>query len=174
MARGHLFSDPKIREEMLNLRLQGMSYKNLAKKYGVATSAIIYQCKIGGLILKEDDKKAIFELKKKGCSPKEAATILKASGTVVEFYYSHYEESNGIIIYKKTYFETSSPDELDYPLKVDPRDDRFRVDERGVGWVKDEIEGWICLGKTEKQRRLDEKKKKKKELEQKRIDMLTY
>lgn len=111
-GKGNIFSNVKVKQEMLEMRRQGHSYPSIAKKYGVHMTSIIYHCKRANLV--------------------------------------------GFIVKTRM---------------VNPF---LKVDQRGVEWLKDGDGQWLCVGKTRGRKRIDEIERKRRELEQKRLKMLTY
>jgi hypothetical protein len=174
MARGHTFENSKKKREMLNYRKQGYTYLQIARKYGADRTTIIYHCQRAGLSLKDNVRIKLYDLIDQGFSPSEVALELKIPSTVVEFYCDRYKVIEGrLFVNKKLNLEpiSSEPSQKKYSRS---RGVDYKIDERGVEWRKDLNDQWVCMGKTMKQRRLDEVNKKKRLLEEKRLDMLTY
>lgn len=115
MGKTNVFSNPDIKEEMLNLRKHGHPYQYLAEKYGVSYACIVYHCKAAGI-------------------------------------------TNKSLIIKKSELKR----------------DNFKIDEHGVEWRKDGSGDWICVGRTKEQRKIAALREKKKALEEKRLQILTY
>jgi len=181
MGRGHTFLDKKTKEEMLDLRRKGYTYFEIARKYNSTHTTIVYHCKRAGLFLKKEDKEAICTLVKKGFSATDIGLKLNVPSTMVDFYCF----KNGIrgkrLIYRtKLDLEPISvkPPRKKRELRLlKPKGDftqLFKVDERGVEWVKDERDKWICLGKSEKQQYIDDINRKKEILKIKQLKMITY
>lgn len=57
---GHVFSDPKIKKEMLSLRKQGLSFPEIAALYHVDHSTIVYHCQNAGISPDRKNKKIII------------------------------------------------------------------------------------------------------------------
>lgn len=178
MARGSTFSDPDVKAEMLELRLKGYSYVELAKKYRVDHTTIIYHCQVAGLTVSRDVRDTIFGLIKQGFSKEQVIEQLKISGTVVDFYcYRYGQEGTKIFGRTNLHLEPVAPrtpkiikDQVTPPTKAI----QTRIDDRGVEWRDDGHGGWICNGKSEKQYKQEANEKKKKDLEKKRLAMLSY
>lgn len=48
-GHGHVFDDPKVKEQMLNFRLEGYSYTDIARRYDVDHTTIMYHCRKAGI-----------------------------------------------------------------------------------------------------------------------------
>ena len=178
MARGHTFSDPNVKEEMLDLRRQGYSYVEIARKYHADHTTILYHCKKAGLILGRDAIQRLFCLVKQGLSAVDVGLRLHIPSTVVDFYCFRYGVvGNGIVFRTKTKLKSIVEPKPNGPVysKLPKSLNQFtKVDERGVEWIMGVDNQWICMGKTEKQYRLEQVEEKKRILEKRRLEMLTY
>lgn len=172
-----VFRDPEVKAEMLSLRLQGYSFVELARKYDCDHTSVIHQCQLEGIALKKDTREALFALKDQGFTPEQIAVQLKLSGTVVEFYCYRYG-IRGNQIYGRTYLHLEPvaprPPKIHVPVAPQPKAILVRMDDRGVEWRDDGHGGWICSGMSEKQYKQDLVEKKKRDLEKRRLEMLTY
>lgn len=184
MARGRVFTNPKKKAEMLNLRKQGHSYIAIGKKYGVDHTTILYHCKIAGFILSKEMRNSILSLIKQGDSQEKVARELQINRTVVEFYCCRYGLDRDKL-FSRTPQSTLKPLVLQIPqkektvtahytIKRTPRNIKIRVDDRGVEWIQNEHGEWKCMGKTAKQYQQGDIARKKKILELKRKEMLSY
>ena len=91
MKSNDLFTEEK-KNEMLELRMKGYSYPQLAQKYGVHDTTIIYHCKHAGITLKEEEKNCILKMSKEGMSNIDISLKIGVAVSVVEFYISRYNE----------------------------------------------------------------------------------
>jgi hypothetical protein len=179
MGRGHTFSNQMIREEMLDFRRKGYSYIDIARKYNSDHTTILYHCRRAGLVLNEELKNELYSLVKKGFSAIDVGKKLNIPSTVVDFYCFRYGVRG-----KKLTCRTKL--HLD-PISIKPKrikrekiiiikhqSQLLKIDEKGTEWLIESSGELVCLGKSKKQEKIDEGNKKKKELELKRLEILTY
>lgn len=159
MGQGSIFIDPKVKAEMINLRKSGKTYKELATKYKVDHSSIVYHCQEAGLTLKNEQRFALFTLAKQGLTTRQISKRLNLSGTVIDFYCSRHKVKRGCL--------KTNPNLVFKPVLV-------KKDEHGVEWHSDLSGGWICVGKSKEQQKVDQLGHKRKELEERRLQMLIY
>jgi len=183
MLRSRKFADPEIKKEMLNLRLQGLSYNEISKRYNADYSTIIYHCKEAGLTLKTEVKKQLFGMLIEGSPCDDIVNKLNIPKQVVDFYHTRYRiEGDKLPFVKSQFLKIRAKRERLYEKKKEAeskllkinKTKRVKIDERGVEWCSDLMGGWICLGKSSKQQQLAILSQKKKDLELKRIKMLIY
>lgn len=166
-----VFRRPEIKEEMLDLRRQGYSYSELARKYGCDHTSIIHQCILAGIALTGNIRNQVSSLIKRGISPEEVAERFGISSTVVELY--SYRKSLSQANPKLEHIARIPP-EIVEPVAKPEKTILTRMDERGVEWRRIGQDDWVCMGRTEKQYKKDEIERRRRELEAKRIEMLTY
>jgi hypothetical protein len=173
MARGHTFSDPEVKKEMLDLRRKGYSYMEIARKYSVDHTSILYHCQKAGLTLTEEEKIKLFDLVKGGRSSAEVGLRLRVPPTVVEFYCFRYGVGGDKVLFMSKSCLNLPP--LN-PPSGNPTStvERMKIDSRGVEWFMDAQGTWLCVGKTERQMRIDKTDEKKRNLEKKRLELLAY
>jgi hypothetical protein len=175
MARGNIFSNQNIKEEMLSLREHGYPYVDLARKYNCIHTTIIYHCRKAGLVLKEKDREKLYDLVKKGMSASEVAKEMHIPSTVVDFYCFRYGvRGEKLLSRTRVTLEPIVQRPPRSPRKTKQIFQAIKVDEDGVEWKKDYAGKWICSGRSEKQKKSDIINEKKRMLQIKRLKMLTY
>lgn len=73
-GRGHIFDDPQVLQEMLDLRKQGVGLSELGRHYGVDHSTIYYHSQRHGIVGDREGKR----------QPTAVITRITASGVIVE------------------------------------------------------------------------------------------
>lgn len=90
MARGHIFRNPKKKEEMLNLRIRGYSYERIAHKYKVDHTTIIYHCQVAGITLPLRVRNEMYAFIKQSVPAADIALKLTISVDVINRYIAIY------------------------------------------------------------------------------------
>lgn len=172
-GQGRVFRDPAIKAEMIALRDAGYSYKDIAIKYGVDHTTIIYHCRKAKMVVFGDPviKKEMLDRVRSGGNIDEIAAHYGVNRTVIESY-CHRSGIKGVSVTRthvrlfpkaiQVYEETLPIAPVDEPEEIRP------------GWRRDEKGDWICLGKSKKEAKADAKTRAQKEIQKRRIDMLTY
>ena len=179
MGRGHIFLNQETKEEMLGFRKMGYSYIEIARRYNSNHTTILYHCKRAGLVLNEENKNKLYELVKKGLSAIEVGLKLNIPSTVVDFYcFRHGVRGKKLFCRTKLHLEPISikPKRIkkERPPIIIKKNNLLIIDDYGTEWLLESTGERTCLGKSEKQRLVNEENKKKKELELKRLEILTY
>jgi hypothetical protein len=179
---GRIFSNPKVKMEMLSLRLAGYSYHQIALKYGVDHTTIVHHCKNAGLTIggvrERRRMQELFAVKE--MSNEDIAMVTGVDIAMVALNRSNWKSQNGSkkknkqqkVLPKLTI--NKSMVWAEHETNTHLRDRIIKIDKRGVEWRKDEQGEWICLGRSEATERKDRDEKKKKALEEKRLSMLSY
>lgn len=159
--RVYPFDDPDIKKEMLELRATGQwSFVKLADKYGVDKTTIQYHCaKAGYHVFKDPVKIAqlVDQIRRKSLTIDQAASKFGVPRTVIEYHCTRARIS-GIVIVRPRW----------RPVKArKPKSER-------PGWMLNERNEWVSLGKSPRQRRLFEKERRKKLLEIRQRELLSY
>jgi hypothetical protein len=177
VGKGTVFSEPAVKAEMLSLRRAGYSYIQIARKYGVDHSTIVYHCKKAGLLL-FTDKWLLGEMLDKvraGVDIDSVAILYGCSRTVIESY-CHRAGITGIEVSKnQDSLPPLTPDlpELgEVPVLILTK----KTEVVRPGWRLDERGEWICLGpnKESDKERKEIKERNHRALEKRRLEMLTY
>lgn len=186
MAIGHVFDDPKKKEEMLAYRMAGYSYPQLALHYGVDHTTLIYHVRKAGFVKIDKKKKdEIVKLMKGGADMKDVSKKYGISQVAI----SSYCCQAGLKGFKIL------SNEKKLVLSVGPPRTRIRHvyngkihDRKNRTWPQYDIRPpksprpgwlfyggeWICAGKPIEQIQAERKEKEKKIQEQERMDMLKY
>ena len=168
--------------EMLELRRQGYTFADIARKYGADHTTIMFHCQRAGLALNRTQQKEMRGLMQGGHTVEETAALLGVSSTVVTLYCSQHgvpgsdefppkgalkrlEEAKG------KQHASEKREEKKKELGIQPA---FKIDERGVAWRRDGEGEWICMGRSKYFQATAKKKLAKKDLELKRLSMLKY
>ena len=183
---GHVFDNPRIKREMLILRIKGYSYVLLSRRYGVDHTTVMYHCRRAGICLREGVRDQMFQLIKNGITVADISKKLNILEEVVTFHMEIFGIDGHRVFSRRGWgiqgLNIKLPPGVENPKekkkiaseKEEPEPVLTRTDSRGVEWVKDNNGRWICTGNTEKIIAFDEENKKKKELELKRLKMLSY
>lgn len=178
-----IFSHPEVLEEMLELRRQGHTFSDIARKYGADHTTVMFHCQAAGLALTAAQKLEMYKLIREGLSVDDVGGELGVSGWLVEFYCNQNGVPGSDKYPTKAYYKKMQLDEnqLNAMEKRDAARKRkraaklmFKTDERGVMWRTDEFGEWICLGKESYKRGAISSKDKKEILNKKRREMLEY
>ena len=183
---GHVFDNPRVKREMLILRIRGYSYVLLSRRYNVDHTTIVYHCNQAGICLKEDVRRQMFQLIKNNIPFSDISKRLGILEEVIKFYIGICGINGDKVfsrrvpgVYKQI---IKLPPKVERPIekvkiankKEEPLLTLTRTDSRGVEWVPDNRGGWICAGRPKEVIPFDEENKKKKALELKRLQMLAY
>lgn len=186
IGRGHIFEDPKKIEEMLNLRMMGYSYVQIARRYDVDHSTIIYHCQKNRMSLRSETKKELYDLIKQNATIEEISKKLIIPLETINLYLSIYG-LDGKKIYSRRFTRVGRlkkklkpkkiikiKDIKEYKIEDVPCSKLTITDKRGVIWFINNRGERICMGKTEETIKKEVEEKKKKQLELKRLKMLKY
>jgi hypothetical protein len=106
---------------------------------------------------------------------------LNISEDIIKFYIEIYGDKGNKLFSRRVPCSPRQiiklPPKVERPLskvKEEPLLTLTRTDSRGVEWVQDNRGMWICAGKPKEIIQFDEENKKKKALELKRLQMLSY
>lgn len=190
MARVRIFSDPKVKEEMLDLRRKGHSFSYIARKYNTDHTTIMFHCQAAGLALTETQKEIMYSLIREGFSVEEVGIQLDIAGAVIEMYCSkygvagsdqfqtraeHLKELKEIELTERQEDALARKKKRELDMLTAPvRTIKFKTDSRGVSWRTGEKGEWICLGRSEYKQDMVTASEKKRRLNQKRLDLLKY
>ena len=178
-----LFRDPEVKAEMLDLRRQGYTFSDIARKYGADCTTILFHCQIAGLALTMEQQKEMRVLIRENLSVEEVGDRLGVNGSVITLYCtrngvpgSDRFPTKGVI--KKMELEEGqihAQEKRNSAKRTGPLNKiLFKTDERGISWRTDEKGEWICLGRSEYRQKTLSVKEKKRRLEQKRAEILNY
>ena len=81
-----LFRDPEVKAEMLDLRRQGYTFSDIARKYGADCTTILFHCQIAGLALTMEQQKEMRVLIRENLSVEEVGDRLGVNGSVITLY----------------------------------------------------------------------------------------
>ena len=178
-----LFKDKEIKEEMLDLRRQGYTFSDIARRYGADHTTIMFHCQIAGLTLTNEQQKEMRKLIREGLSVDQVGEILGVAGTVVDFHcrqkgvagstqYPTRSEAQKLELEEG---QIHAQEKRDLAKRIDPLNKiLFKTDSRGISWRTNERGEWICLGRSEYRQKILSVKEKKRRLEQKRAEILNY
>lgn len=182
MPGARLFWDSEVKEEMLELRRQGYTFSDIARKYGADHSTIIFHCRAAGLALTGDQKREMFDLIKEGQTVEEVGEQLGVDGSVIELYCiqhgvhgsKQFPTKGEIKKLELLEGQMNAQEIRDIMKRADPvMKILCKTDKRGAFWRTDERGEWICLGRLEYKRNVSVTEKKER-LNQKRLEMLRY
>lgn len=176
----HIFNDLEMKAEMLALRMEGYSFKDISRKYGVDHTTIIHHCRKAGLLIFEDPakKEEMFSMMRKTKNVDKVALFYGVPRTVIKYHCAIagvIAAREGIGSESSRLRLHSSPEKVVEvtPFHSEPIVDEpvqqvrpgFRLDERGE---------WICVGQTVGERKQAELLRKQRKAEQIRIALLVY
>ena len=180
-CKKNIFDNPRVKKEMLILRIRGYSSVTLARRYGVNHTTILYHCRQAGICITTQVRKQLFQFIKNGLCIIDVSRKLNIPEDVIKFYTEIYGNNGDKLFSRKA---PHTPSQI---IKLPPKVERpsgkskeelpstlTRTDSRGVEWVQDNRGNWICAGKPKEVIQFDEENKKKKALELKRLQMLSY
>ena len=160
-------------KELISLRLKGYTITDIARKYKVDHSSIIYHLQKAGVALKKNVRDELLRLAIRGYSLGAITKSLGIPSPVVEYYCVHH----GIQIVpkkKKVILPPLVPKLPGWGTKRKSPLVVGGIDARGVEWRTDELGNRICLGRSDQRRKIDSVKEAEKALKRRRLDMLKY
>lgn len=189
LGRGHAFDNPTKLAEMLELRRQWYSYHDIAFRYGIDHSSVVYQCMKAGVSLTKKQYALLCELVLEGFSIEAISERIGATNEVIEAYCLYYGvRGSNVYPLRKRIVGKFSEKCLD-PTRIEQLSQRrkaieqrkelnenpiSRLDEHGVLWRQDGTGGWICMGKQSELPASFKEKDKKRIHSMRQLKMLTY
>ena len=177
MPRGYgfIFQDEARKAQMLAYRLEGYSYAELAKYYGVKHTAIIYHCRKAGLpFVPAKEEAAIAEKVREGQTVQSLAQSYGVAAAVIVAHCVRAGISGFRVprIDKKLVLEL--PHVHERRKRAAPRVPRPpAAKEERKGWIRDGDE-WICAGKSFGDIAKEAERRKKEERQRRWLDNLNY
>ena len=181
-----VFRDPDLLNEMLDLARLGKSWSELARRYRVDHTSIIWRCKTAGITLQ--DKATVKKNILLGVfgnmeqSPARRALLNKLRRDILNLILKDKMLIEDIAdLYSITvdtivsYFEQNkiNIEEVYIKAKMDPGVGYFTEDGK-PRWRKDKIEGKICLGKSRRGRDQELKNREIERMKKKREELLSF
>lgn len=179
IGHGHVFDDPKKKAEMIALRLQGYPYGDIARKYNVDHTTIIYHCRVAGLLIFSDPfiRDEMLAKIAAGESTVKVAEFYNCLPSVVESWCRRSGMKGVASTAIKIHLFPPAPRKHTggRPKKPLTEAQQYKAFEKSrPGWRRDEKGDWICLGKSQRQAKRDVKDRARRTLEKRRLEMLTY
>ena len=186
-GKGHIFNSTEKKEEMLSLRMMGYSIVQLATKYNVDHTTIMYHCRQNGIAIKYKIREELYRLLKAGEPVDEISKKLDLIPEVIDLYIRVFGVDGNKIFARRKYklknIIVKKP-KIEKIFKIRVKKGKTIetalsppstiIDKNGVEWLDTGNGRRICVGRTEESMKESLEKKKKKELELKRLQMLKY
>lgn len=177
---GHVFDDLNLKNEMLELRRQGYAFTDLARKYGVDHTTIVYHCRKAGLLRFSDDPVARQQMLAAVAAGEPIDVVAARFGSTPAIVVSwckrskmkgHFMGRNALHLFPSLPRKPHKP-RIPRPMS------QFEMDKMVArtrpGWRLNEKREWVQIPKSYRQIKKDVKDKNKLALEEKRLKMLTY